>query len=537
MRILSQLRIGSRRSDLARLQAQMVGQRLGTTSYVYKEAPGDVNLKDPLWKMPEMGVFTSFLRRYLVSNEIDLVVHSWKDLPIQADPETEIVSTLPRADSRDLLLVSHEGLAEAYRTGTLVILSSSPRRKYNLPDFLIKSIPVGPNGERIKNVEFRDVRGNIQTRVTKLVSPDLEEAESRPSGLIVAKAAIDRFLLAGQEMEEFKATGELVRNALNKCLWQVLPLSVNPTAAAQGALAIEMSSRAADALIRAGVKEATNCEDTFASVNEEREILHSYGGGCHQKIGCSILKREFGKVTFLRGETDSAKRPLKEAKIDSAMEIQKTRRTNIVKIGGKDGLQLFDRVVRENAADSVRDAVKSSPPSEGVYVSKSDAVPSGIVPTDFDYRVVWTAGVSSWFALANRGFWVNGTSDGLGESELAAVHLISPGTSKWIKLTHSDTPHVDESLFSKVVATYDLQLKPELDIDSVHNDIYGKTHFFFSSGSAFRGLVRLLPDLPQKWGFVAGCGPGNTLKYLRETVGDNIVVSYNYPDFVRKCTQ
>lgn len=136
MRTLSQLRIGSRRSDLARLQAQMVGQRLGTTSYVYKEAPGDVNLKDPLWKMPEMGVFTSFLRRYLVSNEIDLVVHSWKDLPIEADPETEIVSTLPRADSRDLLLVSHEGLAEAYRTGTLVILSSSPRRKYNLPDFL-----------------------------------------------------------------------------------------------------------------------------------------------------------------------------------------------------------------------------------------------------------------------------------------------------------------------------------------------------------------------------------------------------------------
>ena len=120
----------------------MVGMKLGTNQYVFKEAPGDVNLKDPLWKMPEMGVFTSFLRRYLVSREIDLVVHSWKDLPIEKDEFTEIVGTLPRADPRDLLLISKTALADAYKTGTLIVLSSSPRRKHNLPDFLRKSIPV-----------------------------------------------------------------------------------------------------------------------------------------------------------------------------------------------------------------------------------------------------------------------------------------------------------------------------------------------------------------------------------------------------------
>ena len=101
--------IASRRSDLARIQAYQVGEALHADhpqieiDYSFHESLGDKNLNDPLWKMPEKGVFTQDFREGLLRGDFDLVVHSWKDLAIEVDPETEIVATLPRADARDLL--------------------------------------------------------------------------------------------------------------------------------------------------------------------------------------------------------------------------------------------------------------------------------------------------------------------------------------------------------------------------------------------------------------------------------------------------
>ena len=100
--------IASRRSDLARIQAYEVGKALQAAhpqleiKYSFHESLGDKNQKDPLWQMPEKGVFTQDFREGLSRGEFDLVVHSWKDLAIEEDQETEIVATLPRADQRDL---------------------------------------------------------------------------------------------------------------------------------------------------------------------------------------------------------------------------------------------------------------------------------------------------------------------------------------------------------------------------------------------------------------------------------------------------
>src|SRR2546427_1150063 len=103
--------IASRRSELARIQALQVGEALHRAhpqieiNYSFHESLGDKNLERPLWQMPEKGVFTQDFREGLLRGDFDLVVHSWKDLAIEHDPETEVVATLPRADARDLLLV------------------------------------------------------------------------------------------------------------------------------------------------------------------------------------------------------------------------------------------------------------------------------------------------------------------------------------------------------------------------------------------------------------------------------------------------
>src|SRR6185369_17938513 len=99
--------IASRRSDLARIQAYQVGETLHNVhpqiaiDYSFHESLGDKNQNDPLWQMPAKGVFTQDFRAGLLRGDFDLVVHSWNDLAIEDDPETEIIATLPRADARD----------------------------------------------------------------------------------------------------------------------------------------------------------------------------------------------------------------------------------------------------------------------------------------------------------------------------------------------------------------------------------------------------------------------------------------------------
>src|SRR5216110_2809021 len=122
--------IASRRSDLARIQTYQVGKTLRAVhpqieiNYSFHESLGDKNLTDPLWKMPEKGVFTQDFREGLLRGDFDLVVHSWKDLAIEDNPETEIVATLRRADQRDLLIVRQDHWPEVEQTGGISILTS-----------------------------------------------------------------------------------------------------------------------------------------------------------------------------------------------------------------------------------------------------------------------------------------------------------------------------------------------------------------------------------------------------------------------------
>src|SRR5690606_23889604 len=103
----------------------------------------------------EKGVFTQDFHQGLVEKTYDLVVHSWKDLPTEERVGTEVVATLPRADVRDVLLVKRSALAAIQQKKSIRVFSSSPRRVYNLTDFLKWALPMP-----LQNVEFVGVRGN-----------------------------------------------------------------------------------------------------------------------------------------------------------------------------------------------------------------------------------------------------------------------------------------------------------------------------------------------------------------------------------------
>ena len=250
--------------------------------HIYKKTLGDEDLNTPLNKMPDIGVFTNDIRNDLINKVADIAVHSWKDLPVDLEEGTEIVGTLDRADMRDMIFLKKESIGKK----DLTILSSSPRRERNLSSFLPSALPFKAQ------IKFKDVRGNIHTRLTKLI-------EGSEDGLVVAKAAIDRFM--NNIREEFESDRKSILAMQTKLNWMVLPLSQNPCAAAQGALAIE--AREEDEVVKEIIANISNNE-IFDSVEIERTILKSYGGGCHQKIGVSHEILETGKLLTVKGETE-----------------------------------------------------------------------------------------------------------------------------------------------------------------------------------------------------------------------------------------
>jgi hydroxymethylbilane synthase len=472
------LTIASRRSDLARIQAYQVGEALSARhpqleiTYSFHESLGDKNQNDPLWQMPEKGVFTQDFREGLLRGDFDLVVHSWKDLAIEEDPETEIVATLPRADARDLLLVRKSRWEGVAQTGVMAILTSAPRRAHNLDSFLRAALPA-----KISELRFENVRGNVPTRVRKLLQGEAD-------GLIVAKAALDRLLGAAQS--EFTSVQKELREALSHCRWMVLPLRENPSAPAQGALAVEISRRRKD---MRELLSPLNCRDTFRAVIMEREILRSYGGGCHQKIGATVLHRPYGEITFLRGLADDGQ-VLDRTTFNSKVSIMKRAPGEVWPLKSSEA----DWFVREPIPVDLPDG------SHALWIAKADAVPQDWkIEKD---RLVWASGVQTWSKLARRGVWVNGCAESLGEQECPRIDILAGGALSWLKLTHESGYTSGEMA---VLATYRLRPKAE-DLD-----LRGKKYLFWKSGSGFEYALSKNPGLKEQVHF---CGPGNTQKIL-----------------------
>jgi hydroxymethylbilane synthase len=469
--------LAARRSELARIQAFQVGRTLENLNpqikieYSFHESLGDKNQNDPLWQMPEKSVFTQDLREGLLAGRYDLAVHSWKDLAIEDDGETEIVATLTRGDMRDLLLVRADRWEEVRKSGRMTILTSSPRRSYNLQTLLPVALPA-----QINELIFEPVRGNVPTRVRKMWN-------SGADGLIVAKAALDRLLEAPEE--EFAATKAELRQLISQCRWMVLPLGANPTAAAQGALAVEIKSG------RPELRElftTINSTDAFETTIREREILRSYGGGCHQKIGTSVLRRSYGEVTFLRGLTDNGV-VLKEV----SLKPSRPRPPRISR-------ELMWPLQPVDSDWFKREPVPATIPNSPLWFAKSDALPEDARISDS--QIVWTAGSKTWLKLVSRGIWVNGSADGLGEQEDPRIDTLAGSSVNWTKLTHADAPSENGA---RALATY--RLVPKADAPNIE----GKKYFFWSSGSAFERALSLNWWLKSMTHF---CGPGNTQKTL-----------------------
>lgn len=234
--------IGTRGSALALAQARIVSRALGADVEVRAiRTAGDVSDR-PIRELGD-GVFVTAIEEALRAGQIDVAVHSLKDLPT-ADAAGLVVAAVPvREDPRDVVITRDRnglrGLAARSRVGT-----SSPRRAA----FLAALAP---------GIACSEIRGNVETRLRKV-------AEGAYDATILAAAGLRRLGIAFADSEALSAT-------------------LCPPAPGQGALAVQ--TRAGDA-IGERVRVALDDPPTHQAVRAEREVLRLAGASCDIPLGC-----------------------------------------------------------------------------------------------------------------------------------------------------------------------------------------------------------------------------------------------------------
>ncbi len=491
------LRLGSRRSALARVQAHQVGaeiQRLDpavTIEYRFIEASGDRSTEPNAGLITARGGFSEDLGVMLEQGEIDLAVHSWKDLPYRERDRTVVVATLPRADARDVLLVRRGSLLSASHVG-LRILSSSARRRHHLEEFLNWALPVKP-----VSISFSAVRGDIETRLRKLLRGDGD-------ALVIAKAALDRLIetpalaIADTALDSqnlLLTTQSIVRQAMSECRAMVLPLLYCPAAPAQGALAVEapVSTQQLD------LWRELNHPDTFDLVDTERSIAVRYGED--EPLGLTRLRFDFGDVEFMRGSwTDEPAQRAKLYRVGTA--LPRPLDPGAVWCG-----EPPESATRARLSTVSTDRYFGA--DTGLLIARAEALSDDSIVDE--RAIVWTAGLATWRKLAARGIWVTGSDESLGETGASAIRAWYPHAFRWLKLTHENgflTHH------AQLLPTYrSLRRHPIADVSRY-------SHFFWQSGTQLREYLRAFPSLASAW---HGCGPGNTYRIARDLLGSEHV--------------
>lgn len=248
------IRIATRLSPLAMLQTNEVIERIKffdprcVCEIIEIESEGDLT-DAPLHTIGGKGLFVSKLEMALENGSADIAVHSLKDVPALINSKFTIAATLAREEPLDAILLK-EGLTISDLSKNLKIATSGPRRRSQL-------LAINPK------LNIKPIRGNIQTRINKLQTDNLD-------GLIVAKAALNRLKILHPNIHVF--TEE-----------QMLP------AAAQGAIGIEVKSTDISPYL-SDLLGLVNDRLTFQSTEIERLVVASLEGNCLSPISalCKI---------------------------------------------------------------------------------------------------------------------------------------------------------------------------------------------------------------------------------------------------------
>ncbi|MEW5813997.1 MAG: hydroxymethylbilane synthase [Spirochaetota bacterium] len=308
----TRIRIGSRGSRLALIQAETVKSVLENTfpgldiHILTVKTKGDRILNSPLSKIGGKGLFTKELEDKLLREEIDLAVHSLKDMPAELPDGLMLGAVLKREDARDIF-ISRDGrrLGEFARKDR--VATSSLRRRAQLLHFN-------------HALTIIDIRGNIDTRLNKMNDGDCD-------GMVLAAAGLIR---AGYQ--------HLITEYLEPAL--MLP------AACQGIIGIELRVHDVET---GNLLRAVDHETTYISALAERAFLRKLEGGCQVPLGClsAITDARF-RIQGMLADIDGTRIIKKqgEGRPDEAVKVAQQVAVSILESGGDAILEEIRRTSR-----------------------------------------------------------------------------------------------------------------------------------------------------------------------------------------------
>lgn len=280
------IRVGTRKSQLARIQTDSVAEKLKDlypevhTEIVAMATTGDKILDTALSKIGEKSLFTKELENALERNEVDLVVHSLKDLPTTLPLGFTIGAVLKRENPHDAVVLHPKNAGRTLHTlpEKSVIGTSSLRRAAQLK-------------KRFPHLEFKDIRGNLNTRLKKLDEKD------DFSAIILAAAGLRRM---GWESRVSQLLGP------EDCMYAV----------GQGALAVEVRARDRDILDMVSV---LHDPETVLRCVAERAFLRHLEGGCSVPVAVHTELKD--SQLYMTGAVFS---------LDGSDSIKETMQTSLV---------------------------------------------------------------------------------------------------------------------------------------------------------------------------------------------------------------
>jgi hydroxymethylbilane synthase len=265
---LQKIVLGSRGSELARTQTAMVVAALRKAWPDLEIATeiistrGDTRTTEPLdARAGRKGLFTGEIERALASGEIDVAIHSAKDLPSEMTESLVLGAVLPRASVEDVLITKEEGaLTDKIGTGSV-------RRQYQLR-------------RKFPRVETVDLRGNVPTRLRRFLASDWQ-------AIVLARAGLERL---GFDV----AAGSFEFDGINLRA-EILPANDFLPAGGQGIIALQIRADDAQAIVR-----PINYDPTFSCLQAEREFLRLLQGDCGSPVG--VLATIGGSTMTMRAQ-------------------------------------------------------------------------------------------------------------------------------------------------------------------------------------------------------------------------------------------
>ena len=257
--------IGTRSSKLALRQTQIVLEKLQTMYPPYEftvktiKTTGDTVRNKPLHLIGGKGLFVKEIEEKLLSKEIDMAVHSVKDLPAELERHLFLGAVLKREDPRDAFISLNYNKLDEVKDGSK-IGTSSLRRKAQILN-------------QNNTLQVVPIRGNIETRLKKLKTDNLD-------GIILASAGIKRL-------------------GMENHISEIIPINIMIPSCGQGAIGVEIRKEKETMKLL----EPINDEQSFREVTIERALLGRIGGGCHLPLGIhTVITGNTVKLYISMGE-------------------------------------------------------------------------------------------------------------------------------------------------------------------------------------------------------------------------------------------